>query len=186
MQEYPTTFFSQNYLYNVVNASRVFLRQPMLIFNFPGKKIPALHCYPARLSENKKSQPAIMFNGFLPASTVKKTKNYAVPASVKWKLEFASQRQLKQVMGQPAKFHLTHCQEKHISQERSVLRQIYIKRKAYLTCFTLLSVVSRVFVEIQGKDQCICLQYCIFSIKRRTPIKRRPRLNAGSKLLIFK
>ena len=108
-------FFSQNYLYNVVNASRVFLRQPMLIFNFPGKKIPALHCYPARLSENKKSQPAIMFNGFLPASTVKKTKNYAVPASVKWKLEFASQRQLKQVMGQPAKFHLTHCQEKHIS-----------------------------------------------------------------------
>ena len=56
-----------------------------------------------------------MFNGFFPVSTVKKTKNYAVPASVKWKLEFASQRQLKQVMGQPAKFHLTHCQEKHIS-----------------------------------------------------------------------
>ena len=28
--------------------------------------------------------------------------------------------------------------------------------------------------------------YRIFSIKRRTPIKRRPRLNAGSKLLIFK
>ena len=28
--------------------------------------------------------------------------------------------------------------------------------------------------------------YRIFSIKRRTPIKRRPRLNVGSKLLIFK
>ena len=28
--------------------------------------------------------------------------------------------------------------------------------------------------------------YRISSIKRRTPIKRRPRLNAGSKLLIFK
>ena len=27
--------------------------------------------------------------------------------------------------------------------------------------------------------------YRIFSIKRRTPIKRRPRLNAGSELLIF-
>ena len=30
--------FSQNWLYNVVNASRVLLRQPMLIFNFPGGK----------------------------------------------------------------------------------------------------------------------------------------------------
>ena len=40
----PNELFSQNSLYNVVNASRVLLRQPMLIFNFPGKKIPALHC----------------------------------------------------------------------------------------------------------------------------------------------
>ena len=158
MQEYPTTFLSQNYLYNVVNASRVFLRQPMLIFNFPGKKIPALHCYPARLSENKNPSQQSCLTGFCqPALLKKKTKSYAVSARVKWKLEFASQRQLKQVMGQPAKFHLTHCQEKHLSYERSVLRQIYIKRKAYLTCFTLLTVVSRVFVEIQGKDQCICL-----------------------------
>ena len=29
-------------------------------------------------------------------------------------------------------------------------------------------------------------RYRIFSIKRWTPIKRRPRLNAASKLLIFK
>ena len=28
-------------------------------------------------------------------------------------------------------------------------------------------------------------QWVIFSFKRRTPIKRRPRLNAGSELLIF-
>ena len=108
-------FFSQNYLYNVVNASRVFLRQPMLIFNFPGKKIPALHCYPARHSENKNPSQQSCLTGFCQPALLKKTENYAVPASVKWKLEFASQRQLKQVMGQPAKFHLTHCQEKHIS-----------------------------------------------------------------------
>ena len=36
----PNDLFSQNWLYNVVKASRVFLRQPMLIFNFPGKKYP--------------------------------------------------------------------------------------------------------------------------------------------------
>ena len=47
-----------------------------------------------------------MFDDFLPASTVKKTKNYAIPASVKRKLEYASQRQHKQVMG------VKHCQEK--------------------------------------------------------------------------
>ena len=40
----PNEHFSQNWLYDVVNASKVLLRQPMLIFNFPGKKIPALHC----------------------------------------------------------------------------------------------------------------------------------------------
>ena len=34
----PNEHFSQNWLYDVVNASRVLLRQPMLIFNFPGKK----------------------------------------------------------------------------------------------------------------------------------------------------
>ena len=38
----PNEHFSQNWLYDVVNTSKVLLRQPMLIFNFPGKKIPAL------------------------------------------------------------------------------------------------------------------------------------------------
>ena len=41
----PNEHFSQNWLYNVVNASRVLLLQPTLIFNFPGEKIPALHWY---------------------------------------------------------------------------------------------------------------------------------------------
>ena len=36
----PNEHFSQNWLYDVVNASKVLLRQPMLIFNFPGKKYP--------------------------------------------------------------------------------------------------------------------------------------------------
>ena len=36
----PDEHFSQNWLYDVVNASKVLLRQPMLIFNFPGKKYP--------------------------------------------------------------------------------------------------------------------------------------------------
>ena len=38
MSGVPNEHFSQNWLYDVVNASRVLLRQPMLIFNFPGKK----------------------------------------------------------------------------------------------------------------------------------------------------
>ena len=49
-----------------------------------------------------------MFDGFLPASKVKNIKNYLIPASVKRNSVFASQRQHKQVMSQPAKFDLTH------------------------------------------------------------------------------
>ena len=36
----PNEHFSQNWLYDVVNASKVLLRQPMLIFKFLGKKNP--------------------------------------------------------------------------------------------------------------------------------------------------
>ena len=68
------------------------LRHPMLIFNFTGKKIPALHSLASKTFRKQKSQPAIMFDGFLPASKVKKNKNYAIPASVKRNSVFASQR----------------------------------------------------------------------------------------------
>ena len=45
--------------YNVVTTNRVLLRQSSLIFNSPGKKLPALHCQQARVSGNKTpSQPS--------------------------------------------------------------------------------------------------------------------------------
>ena len=39
----PNDGFEENPLYSVFNITRVSLRQSCLIFNFPGKKIPALH-----------------------------------------------------------------------------------------------------------------------------------------------
>ena len=39
----PNDGFEENPPYSVLNITRVWLRQSCLIFNFPGKKIPALH-----------------------------------------------------------------------------------------------------------------------------------------------
>ena len=40
----PNDCFEDNRLYVVLNICEVSLRESCLIFNFPGKKIPALHC----------------------------------------------------------------------------------------------------------------------------------------------
>ena len=39
----PNDAFAENPPHSVFNITRVSLRQSCLIFNFPGKKIPALH-----------------------------------------------------------------------------------------------------------------------------------------------
>ena len=39
----PNDTFAENPPHSVFNITRVSLRQSCLIFNFPGKKIPALH-----------------------------------------------------------------------------------------------------------------------------------------------
>jgi len=39
----PNDSFEENPAYSVLNITRVSPRQSCLIFNFPGKKIPALH-----------------------------------------------------------------------------------------------------------------------------------------------
>ena len=71
-----------------------------------------------------------MFDGFLPASKVKKNKNYAIPASVTRNFGVCqpavAQAKLWSERASKVPFN-THCQEKHKSQQaRSVLRQIYI------------------------------------------------------------
>ena len=50
------------------------LRQPMLIFNFPGKKNTRSSLLASKTYRKLKFQTAIMLDGFFPASKVKKKK----------------------------------------------------------------------------------------------------------------
>ena len=77
----PNDHFWQNCSYNVVTTIRMFLRQSSLIFNFLGKKIPALHCQRARVSGNKTpSQPSCETAFNQPAYFKMRNDTYCQPA----------------------------------------------------------------------------------------------------------
>ena len=75
-----------------------------------------------------------------------------------------------------------YSQKQALSKDLFLIKKIQTKKSSD---FILQPVICKQFQNSHTPVSQTCL-YRIFSIKRRTPIKRRPCLNAGSKLLIFK
>ena len=95
----PNDHFWQNCSYNVTATIGMFLRQSSLIFNVPGKKIPALHCQRARVSGNKTpSQPSCETAFNQPAYFKMRNDTYCQRA------HNVCQRAVAYVMSQPARF----------------------------------------------------------------------------------
>ena len=69
------------------------------------------------------------------------------------------------------------------------LREPFAASRCQITIFEISfpTMYDPDFLNLQGKNWFEkSSSYRIFSIKRRTPIKCRPRINAGSKRLFFK
>ena len=124
----PNERFSQHWLYNVVNASRVLLRQPMLIFNFPGKKIPLFTASQQDFQKIKIPASNHVWRFFCQPARLKKNKKLRNPSQRETEFGVCQLAVVQASYERASRVSFnTHCHEKHKSQQaRSVLRQIYI------------------------------------------------------------